>query len=387
MAGNRIPVVLIAGFLGSGKTTVLNHLLRRSGDTRIGVIVNDFGSINIDALAVAGQVDTMIPIENGCLCCVADASELDAMVDRLADPAARIDVIVIEASGLAEPQSMIRMLLASDDDRITYGGLVEVVDAAEFDGTRERHPQLDRHVRAADVVVLNKADRVDGSTRGRLLRTLGELAPGIPVVAAEHGRVDPDLLFDAPVRPAGEEVFRQLSFADLCTEETGPAHDHGGHLHAGYESVEFAADRPLHPRRFMEFLDSRPAGVYRIKGFVDFAPTGRAEKFSLHAVGRFLRFHPSGWSDGEARRTRLVLIGAGIDPAVLRAELAGCVTAGSEEVPGHLMAGVLRYVDHGLPEDGAADPGVPDGEVPDDRVPDVQVPGVQVPGGEVRQAG
>lgn len=346
MAGNRIPVVLIAGFLGSGKTTLLNHLLRRSGDARVGVIVNDFGSVNVDALAVAGQVDSMIPIENGCLCCVADASELDQMVGRLADPAVDIDVIVIEASGLAEPQSMIRMLLSSSDERITYGGLVEVVDAAEFDRTRERHPQLDRHVRAADVVVLNKADRVDGETRDRVLRTLGDLAPGVPVVAAEHGRVDPDLLFDAPSRPAREEAFRQLSFADLCAEDHDHAHDGGAHLHAGYDSVEFTADRPLHPRRFLDFLDSRPAGVYRIKGFVDFAPAGRYETFSLHAVGRFLRFHPWRRARDEARETRLVLIGAGIDAPALHDALAGCVVAEPEDVAEHLMAGVLRYVDH-----------------------------------------
>ncbi|MBH5333512.1 GTP-binding protein [Streptomyces pactum] len=345
MSDKRIPVILLAGFLGSGKTTLLNHLLRRGGDTRVGVIVNDFGSVNIDALAVAGQVDSMVPIENGCLCCVADASELDAMVARLADPAVGIDVIVIEASGLAEPQSMIRMLLASSDDRITYGGLVEVVDAAEFDRTRERHPHLDRHVRAADVVVLNKADRVEEPVRDRLLRTLGDLAPGVPVVAAEHGRIDPGLLFDAPSRPSRQEAFRQLSFADLCAADEDPGPGATGHLHSAYQSVEFAADRPLHPRRFLDFLDSRPAGVYRMKGFVDFAPAGRYEPFSVHAVGRFLRFRP--WDRGpeEAHGTRLVLIGAGIDAPALRGALAGCVAAESEDVAEHLMAGVLRYVD------------------------------------------
>ncbi|WP_431046736.1 CobW family GTP-binding protein [Streptomyces sp. P1-3] len=368
MATHRIPVILIAGFLGSGKTTVLNHLLRVSRDTRIGVIVNDFGSINIDALAVAGQVDSMVPIENGCLCCAADAEELDRMLDRLTEPAARIDVIVIEASGLAEPQSMIRMLLASTDERITYGGLVEVVDAAEFDGTRERHPELDRHIRAADAVILNKADRVGGEHRQRLLDTLRALAPAAPVVVAEHGRVDPGFLFDQRPRTTRAEPFQQLSFADLWADGSDQGHDHacgdghdaehcgghdaehgdghvrGAHLHAAYESVEFSSDWPLHPRRFMEFLDTRPAGLYRMKGFIDFAGADRPGKFALHAVGSYLRFQQSTWERDEPRATQLVMIGAGIDAAALKDGLGECVEQAPETVEEHHMLGVLRYV-------------------------------------------
>lgn len=80
---NRIPVVLVAGFLGAGKTTLLNHLLANREGARVGVVVNDFGSVNVDALAVAGQVDTMVSLGNGCLCCAVDASGLDAMLGRL----------------------------------------------------------------------------------------------------------------------------------------------------------------------------------------------------------------------------------------------------------------------------------------------------------------
>ncbi|WP_031080652.1 CobW family GTP-binding protein, partial [Streptomyces sp. NRRL WC-3549] len=156
----QIPVVVLAGFLGSGKTTLLNHLLRNRAGNRIGVIVNDFGAIEIDAMTVAGQVGSTVSLGDGCLCCAVDAGELDAFLATLTKPAARLDVIVIEASGLAEPQELVRMLLASDNPRVRYGGLVEVVDAAEFLDTRERHPELGRHLTVADLVVLNKTDRV-----------------------------------------------------------------------------------------------------------------------------------------------------------------------------------------------------------------------------------
>lgn len=174
----QIPVVVLAGFLGSGKTTLLNHLLHRSGGSRIGAIVNDFGAIEIDAMAVAGALgDSTVSLGNGCLCCAVDASELDQYLERLADPSLGIDVIVIEASGLAEPQELVRMVLASEHPGIVYGGLVEVVDAAEFDDTRSRHPEVDRHLALADLVVVNKLDRAaDGERVLGLVRSLVDRA-------------------------------------------------------------------------------------------------------------------------------------------------------------------------------------------------------------------
>ncbi|UQA92653.1 CobW family GTP-binding protein [Streptomyces halobius] len=381
MAPQQIPVVVLAGFLGSGKTTLLNHLLAAGDGTRIGAIVNDFGSIEIDAMTVAGQVDSMVSLGNGCLCCAVDTSELDEYLERLARPAARIDVIVIEASGLAEPQELIRMILASDNERIVYGGLIEVIDAAEFDATRERHPELDRHVGIADLVVLNKADRIDDAARKQLMDTLADLAPGRPVVCTAYGRIDPELFFDRGPGEDDDAAVRQLSFEDLLREATanreegadGPAgprsldHDcdhsgqsgdpghadhtphaggcgHTDHLHAAYQSVEFTSREPMHPRRLMDFLDSRPAGLYRIKGFVHFDVPDSRQKFTVHAVGDFLRFYPSPWPKGEERCTQLVMIGSGIDAAALHKELENCRETGPTAADANSMWGVLRYV-------------------------------------------
>lgn len=86
MSRKPVPVVVLAGFLGSGKTTLLNHLLRQSRGTRIGAVVNDFGAIEIDAMTVAGQVDSMVSLGDGCLCCAVDTSELDEYLGRLSAP-------------------------------------------------------------------------------------------------------------------------------------------------------------------------------------------------------------------------------------------------------------------------------------------------------------
>lgn len=352
----QIPVVVLAGFLGSGKTTLLNHLLHHSGGSRVGAIVNDFGAIEIDAMAVAGALgDSTVSLGNGCLCCAVDASELDLYLERLADPATGIDVIVIEASGLAEPQELVRMVLASEHPGVVYGGLVEVVDAAEFDGTRAKHPEIDRHLALADLVVVNKLDRAaDGDRVLGLVRSLTDRAAVVP---ATYGRIDPEYLFDC--RPSEERVG-QLSFDDLRVPEDGDDHTghagHPGHLHTAYDSLSFVSEVPLEPRRLMAFLDSRPEGLYRIKGYVDFGPYDTGNRYAVHAVGRFLRFYPEPWGPADARLTQLVLIGTGIDEATLGKELQECRGADTPHADEHGMWGVLRYVRSPGSEDEESDP-------------------------------
>ncbi|WP_051741791.1 CobW family GTP-binding protein [Streptomyces xylophagus] len=344
-----MPVLVLAGFLGSGKTTLLNHLLHRSGGSRIGAIVNDFGAIEIDALAVAGALgDSTVSLGNGCLCCAVDASELDVYLERLARPSAGIDVIVIEASGLAEPEELVRMLLASEHPGIVYGGLVEVVDAVEFDDTRARHPEIDRHLSLADLVVVNKVDWA-AADAPRVLGLVRSLADRAAVVPATYGRIDPEFLFDC--RP-NEERVGQLTFDDLHDHDHGAdAQDvHADHLHTAYDSLSFASDVPMEPRRLMEFLDSRPEGLYRIKGYVDFGAHDPRNRYAVHAVGRFLRFYPEPWASGDARLTQLVLIGTGLDMAALGKELEACRDDDAPHADEHGMWGVLRYVQESEPD-------------------------------------
>ncbi|PRX48431.1 G3E family GTPase [Prauserella shujinwangii] len=346
----RIPVVIVAGFLGSGKTTLLNHLLGNADGVRIGVVVNDFGSINVDAMSVAGQVDSMMALQNGCLCCAVDASGMDGILTKLTRSGTDLDLIVIEASGLAEPRSLVRLVLASTNPVIEYGGLIVVVDAAEFETGRARHPELADHVRIADLVVLNKTDRVPD--HAGLLATVRALADGAPVLPTAHGRVDPALLFDAEPRER-DTGPRQLSFEDLRADladghDHHDHHEHGAcadHLHAAYESTEFSVDAAVHPRRLMRFLESRPAGLYRMKGDVYFGVPGHRQRFRLHTVCAYLRFHRSRWPEGEPRGTRLVLIGTGLDRAVLDRQLHECVEPEPDQVDPQAMLRILRHTE------------------------------------------
>ncbi|QNG19328.1 GTP-binding protein [Rhodococcus triatomae] len=349
MARTRIPVVVVAGFLGSGKTTLLNHLLRNNRGVRVGVIVNDFGAINIDSMLVAGQVDSMVSLSNGCLCCAVDVSDMDEMLDRLAHPSSEIDVIVVEASGVAEPRNMIRLVLGSENPRVFFGGLVTVVDADQFGETLTRHPELAQHVGLADLVVLNKVDQVGDQVGEDVRVLLREFNDRAPIVSTSHGRVDPELLFDpGRAEPApGEQLTLDQLLADPCDD-----HDHGAdrghghrHLHSEYEAIEFESDRPLDPRELVAFLEQRPVGVFRVKGFVHFAVPGQSRKFEVQAVGPHIRFTGSRWEPGETRRTQLVLIGAGVDREAVAAGLERCVATedGEAAADPNSMLGVHRY--------------------------------------------
>ncbi|CAM2778919.1 CobW family GTP-binding protein [Skermania piniformis] len=330
-----IPVVLLTGFLGAGKTSLLNHLLHQR-DARVGVVVNDFGSVGVDAMLVAGQVDAMVSLANGCLCCATDPAELDTLFQRLTVPRLGIDVIVVEASGLAEPRAMARMVLGSNSSRIRYGGLVQVVDALEFDAGRSRHPVLERHLRLADLVVLNKADLVSPERLAALRGELARIVRTVPIQPTTYGRVDPRLLFDPPTGQRRRAVT-QLSFDDLLLPEMPAAH-----LHDGYRSVTVATG-PVEPRAFVEFLEHPPAGLFRVKGRVEFAVAGEPRAFVVQLVGSQLRFVPdNGRLPG---RTTLVFIGVDLSEGDVRAGLARAEPRGAAPLDAQALLPVWRHVE------------------------------------------
>lgn len=333
----KIPVVVLAGFLGAGKTTLLNHLLVAGGDTRIGVVVNDFGSVGIDAMRLAGQAGGVVGLGNGCLCCEIGEGGIGEVLADLTRRRDEIDVIVIEASGIAEPGTLVQLVLDALGPHLSFGGLVQVVDAAEFEATRRQHPQLDRHVGMADLVVLNKIDRVGPGPLWRVRRLCREANPRAPIVPVREGMIDPALLFDIEIVPG-----RQLMLGEQV-RDTPVDGDHTAHLHAGYQSVTFLCDEPLDAARLQELLDARPAGLYRVKGSVRFAAAPSRERWDLHTVGRYVRFHRSRWEAGEPRRTTLVLIGTGLDEDALQRSLRACVAGDGDRRDPDALLPVARY--------------------------------------------
>lgn len=314
-----VPVVILAGFLGAGKTTVLNHLLQHSDGRRFGVLVNDFGAVNVDALLVSGRSAGTLNLANGCICCTTDAEGLEEALGSLA--ASGVDAIVIEASGIAEPEALIRMVLAARNERVAYGGLIYVVDAAHLEQTLDEHPAVGGHIAVADLLVCNKIDLVAGDRLDRVRERMSALNETAPVLAVTRGAVDPGLLTEG-TGPRADDGPRQLTIGEVLTEEeSGAAGCSHGHLHDAFESVAVESDLPVDPRRLAALLERPPAGAYRCKGlvFVDL-PGHRGHAYEVHAVGGFVRVDTRPWHDG-ARGTSLVVIGAGLDVGAARTAL------------------------------------------------------------------
>lgn len=300
-----IPVIALTGYLGAGKTSLLNHVLQAPG-ARIGVVINDFGEINVDAALVTGQVDEPVSIAGGCVCCLPDDGGLDEALEKLTDPRLALDVIIVEASGLADPVAVSRLIRFSGVDRVRPGGVVDVVDAAtHFDVVDTGGVPLARYG-AASLIVVNKLDQIPEPARAaeldRIESRIRERNPHAHVVGAVGGRIDPNLLYD--VSHPGEGPG-QLSLRELLVD----AHaDHHDHVHA--VSVTATSDGCVDPGVLVDLLEDPPTGVYRIKGVVAVRTPRRARRYVVNVVGGSV--HVATARD-DAETNTLVAIGTHFD--------------------------------------------------------------------------
>ena len=282
----RVPVIALTGCLGAGKTTLLNHLLRTPG-ARLGVVINDFGDINVDAALVSGEVDEPASVAGGCLCCMPDAGGLESALERLTAARADLDAILVEASGLAEPPNLVRLLRSAASRRVRYAGLVDVVDAVNDARTASAAAPPARYG-AATLVVVAKTDLLGADERRQALARVTDRArarnPRALVVEADHGRIDPLLVMDVAheATPSGE-----LPLAELT--RTARAEAHGGHHHAHADCLTVPAALPVSPGALADLLERPPADAYRIKGILDVAAgppgaSGGARRMVVNAV-------------------------------------------------------------------------------------------------------
>ena len=331
-----VPAVAVAGFLGAGKTTFVNHLLRHP-TARIGVIVNDFGDINIDAGLVTGQVDEPVSIAGGCVCCLSDSDGLEDALQKLANRKLRLDAILIEASGIADPLTLRHLLRFSGVKRVRPGGLIDVVDAVEYFHTVDSGPLAPTRFAAATLVVLNKTDRLDPQIRedtlARIEQRVRERNPYAHIIRTHHGRIDPALVFDAAIRdePADELPLRSL-LLDAHTKLDAKHHTEA-HQHA--TAVSTQSSGVVDAGRLLDLLEEPPPGVYRIKGVVLVNSGRRIQPYQVNLVGRsiHIRAHPgsltastlSGQLPANQNPNQLVAVGLHVDVPTTRARLRSAI--------------------------------------------------------------
>lgn len=322
-ARGPLPVTVLAGYLGAGKTSLLNHLLTHPRGLRIAAVVNDFGDVGIDPMLVSTSATAVYATSGGCFCCVLDSEDdLLPLLTRLARRGAGVDAVLLEASGLADPQALARRV--ADHPATVLAGIVQVVDAVETEGLLATHPSLARHVAGAGLVVVTKADLVEDVAP--VLALCRGLNPHAPVVATVDGALDPRLVLDAAPEPSGPQE-QLLALAVL--DEDGDEHPDGGgtsrstHPHHSAQSLDLVTDAPVDPGALMDLLDDRPTGLFRVKGVVHLAiAPGQTAPVVVHAAGRQVRIDVL--HETLDATSRLVAIGSGLDLPELRRRLDAC---------------------------------------------------------------
>lgn len=246
-----VPILLVTGFLGAGKTTVVNHLLAHADGRRIAAIVNDFGAINIDAELIAGASDGVVSLANGCICCSLEGDLLRTLSTLLRrDP--KPDYIVVETSGVADPADIVRNLM---DPVILREAPLEtvlcVIDAATPPSALDDALQRSQ-LRVADIVALSKLDLTDEGAGERMREAIRAQRVPAVVVDAKHGELPSALLFPASDRP-------------LTSREPGPKRP----AEERFETLSWTSDRPLSLPRLQQAIGKLAPKLARAKGLFE----------------------------------------------------------------------------------------------------------------------